>query len=487
MATIHVTRRAFDVALLALIVGVALLVRTYFFVGVHLNDDIAYVNAAYRLSQGDVGVLATDNIHEIRSMSVIPIAVTFRLFGVGEGSAALYPLLCSLGLVVLAVRFGCLFFDATTGYIAGLLYAFFPLDIIYASQVGSDVPLAFLLGLSLYLFADNQESDKRYAAAGIIGGLAYLAKSMGVLVVPFAAAFVLICPQRHTKRGLAVFAAGFILVMALEATFMYAETGDPLWRLGVIHSANRELGTNVDTDYYPRTLLTIRDVNHFNHEGSTGLYAWAFLGALGCLLAAGTGRRRVGCLTVWAVGGFLYLQYGIMSLDFTPTPKWVRFLEVVAVPAIVLIAAGLARLWRSHYRIVAALMIIVLVGNALVNTTGMWEAYRIQTDDFRLIAEALEHRHPRIVYTDLGTAGFIRFYLGYTADIRLLEKTQPNAIHHAYVVLYGNRGVVENQRMKRELAPYAGELPEQWRLIETIEGSKTGIWGRYNPRIYYAP
>jgi len=138
----------------------ALFLRLYFFVGLNWSDDIGYVNDAYRILKNEF--VFTKYPPTLRPMMIYPLSFTFLVLGISNYTATLYPLLASLGSIILIFYLGKEFFDYETGLIAAFLLSFFPLNVIYSTWIMPDLIIAFFMGLSVYFFLKSNKKRNLY-------------------------------------------------------------------------------------------------------------------------------------------------------------------------------------------------------------------------------------------------------------------------------------------------------------------------------------
>lgn len=176
----------------------AALLRVVFFVGLASGDpqdDFIYYNNALGLYRDgpkylglfenfprDVPANPVSSFH-LRPMVTYPIAALFAALGPGEISAALWGLACSLLTVFVAYRLGAATHDRVVGLLAALLCAIYPLEVINATRILSDVQVGLFCGLGLLLLveAGNRRSVWLYALSGAAVAGASLANLRGLL------------------------------------------------------------------------------------------------------------------------------------------------------------------------------------------------------------------------------------------------------------------------------------------------------------------
>jgi 4-amino-4-deoxy-L-arabinose transferase-like glycosyltransferase len=129
----------------------------------------------------------------------------WKLFGISEYSTALFFTLCSLGTVIAVYLIGKQLFTAATGLIAAFLLSIFPLDIIYATQVGPEVPFSLFACLSILWFLKAYGSDRRYRLYGLLSGAGLGAANLfkeTFILVPVCCAVYIACDLfARMRRG----------------------------------------------------------------------------------------------------------------------------------------------------------------------------------------------------------------------------------------------------------------------------------------------
>lgn len=364
-----------DFAFLVPILLIALLLRASFFVGPGLNDDVDYIFSAREVSLGNIEPLRGGSINAIRSMVTVPIAAVFFLSGRADKfTSVAWPLLCSLGTIALTYFIALLAYSRKSAIISSLLLAFFPLDILFSTQIVPTTQVAFFATASMFLQFLSVGSEKRRGLflflSGVFGGLSYLANIMGVLVfLIHSAVFFLLFPPKAVRNGKslgflrAVFfnssiaLAGFAIVFCAEAAFMAAFAGNPLHRLNVIHETEIMISTNTGMEYYPRVLSSALSPNPGLDQGYLGINFFLFLVGLVFLLLAKAERHTVFFLLFFLLL-FSYFQFGVMTATMKPIAKWVRYLVVFG-PAFSLVCA---RFLDVLIRKKAILLVAILLG-----------------------------------------------------------------------------------------------------------------------------
>ncbi len=151
---------------------------------------------------------------------VIVLASALKVFGVHLTSGRLVPLTCNLLTALLIFWFGTRLGGVLVGAVAGSLWLFAPLSLIWSTVVKTE-PLAVLLGaVSMVLVWQAVERDKLsfWLIAGVFAALAYYVRQ-ATLYLPVAVALFLVWhfggEWRRMIKGLIFYLAGFVVVVVL--------------------------------------------------------------------------------------------------------------------------------------------------------------------------------------------------------------------------------------------------------------------------------
>ena len=131
---------------LVVLLAVALAIRLVFFGGLLCWDDLEYWKGGRALLEGRY--LPT-SAFDIRYTLRVPLAVCQAWLGDSEWALALVPLGYSMAHLVLAWALGLLYGGVTVATLAVGLLAILPLDVIGATDVHADLPLAVFLAAEI--------------------------------------------------------------------------------------------------------------------------------------------------------------------------------------------------------------------------------------------------------------------------------------------------------------------------------------------------
>ena len=483
--------------LVAVIMVVALGLRLYYFVGVSLNDDMAYVGAARQIATG-LGIHFYPFLSNVtlRFLMILPIAGAYRVFGESEFIACAYPLACSIVTILLTYLLARRLFGWPVGIGAALLMAFFPMNVVYSTQLIPQVPLACAVTASLLCLVEGDRlclerdapSRRRGAslmlASGALLGVGWMINEPA----PFFLAIIVLYPLLRKKfsRWYLAFVAGAFGVLLLECVAFKLATGDLLWRFKTIRDTVNTIGTNTEFDYYPRAFFNLIDINFTWHEGHFGLFCYLFVIATAFLLATRQKEAFFLLLGSWII--LLYFQFGVMTASGRPIGRWIRYIEMLLPCASIIVSLALIRFgergkarWKGW-----ALLGVFLLSNFWFIPRAV-EANRAYTRPLRNAAKFLrELPADKPIYSDKGATDLLSVYLG-ERQYRRIEGEHFDAVQDAYAVVNGTEYVV-----RKKITPFAHpennlSPPPGWELIKRVEPPWDTIHGPFQPLVYRVP
>jgi 4-amino-4-deoxy-L-arabinose transferase-like glycosyltransferase len=182
-----------------------------------LRSDAAEYAALARSTLSGVG-FSLEGAPTAHRMPGYPLVVAGVLLVTGESLTAvrLLQALVDTLTCLLVFLIGRRLSDERTGLITSLVYALFPLQIIYVSSVMTEATFTFLLCATVALMLASGTSRQRIFAAGLVGGVAALFKPLALLLpvlVPFVPA-LFHQPNRLRLWMLISFCAGMMLVIS---------------------------------------------------------------------------------------------------------------------------------------------------------------------------------------------------------------------------------------------------------------------------------
>jgi hypothetical protein len=210
--------------------------------GLGPGDAERYIEPALRW--GD-GAYLGDTHWALRHLFVLPMAASIAALGPSELTATLPNVIYAALTVAVSWIFTRRYLGAIAALIVSALIAtsaFFvarPLELdVYGAE-------AFFAVLAVWIFVaagEAPKSGKFLAAAGFVAGLGWTVREQSSLLLA-AFALLILVERRDILRSLALIAAGFATVIAVEMAVYALAASDPFYRYK-IDLGHREIGVN---------------------------------------------------------------------------------------------------------------------------------------------------------------------------------------------------------------------------------------------------
>ncbi len=347
--------RYFWLRLLGILLLSAVL-RLLFFQGMNGGDDLIYFMRASEIAH-DVWK-SSNYIGELRYGTNIPIAAAISLFGPNLYSAALIPLICSLGEIAVVGVTAKSGWGQRAALCATFVLCCVPLHINTATNIHADPILSLTITAAFALFWAAERRDKAliYFCAGLAAGYAYWVKEASVLFLLSFGLYIIVV-RRWSWRWL-YSGVGALLAFAANSTLMWIVSGHPFHVLTVMHSTVETQWTAADRAnspfFYFKYLFF--DIRH------TWLLGYlAVIGVSYVFLRRGTmtysQRAFATYVLVWSAG--LLLAFSIVPVSFSPirfVMKQTNYMMIFLAPLAILSGFGLAQM-RADLRNGALLLV----------------------------------------------------------------------------------------------------------------------------------
>lgn len=478
-------------SLLFLIIIFGIILRFLFFSGIGASDDLYYTKYAYNFGKGTTNY--TYNSEEgIDSASALtlstrigilfPTLLSYKIFGVNDFSSVIFVLLTGVGNIILIYFFGRLLFNENVGLMASFLLAIFPLEVIHSSKLLSDIPSAFFMALGIYLFLYSEIKKKNkiyYLMSGVFIGIGYLIRESAVLIALFFLIYVLF--YRRIKKEYFLVPLGFILIFAIEPITLYKLTGDPFFRFTTVNQYLLDfhvyfnyfgrLSYPEGLFHYPYIILTDNTISYF--------YILIFITIIYLIV---TKKRKAYVLMLWFFALLLYLSFGSSSFfRYVPFKATPRYLSIITIPGIVLLAFFLTEKKKLIKKIVKPVSLSVLL-----ITSFLYSSISINNDP----VDNLKALYPyiknskKLIYVDTRSKDAIDYLSGYNNSINV-EKFPADMSNLSNVYIIVNKAMIKASVKSNKKIKFPNEIsnpPKKWEIIKEIGKS----WDD-KAVIYYAP
>lgn len=491
---------------LVFIIIFALFLRLMFFIGLNWSDDVNYVYLANQILRGEY---KPSYMASLRLMMIYPLALSFYLFGVSNFSAVLYPLVCSIGSIVLIFNLSKILFNEKVGLISAFLLSIFPLDVNYATWIMPDVPISFFIGLSVLFFFKGEASDRTtllnvkkkylfFILSGITVGLSYLLKLSGlvILIFYFIVWLYLSIKQRKIRFDFLLIILGFLIIVSLESIFYYVTVKDPLlqYHSGFEYYSEKErlkYEFNTNFDYYPKVMFNLDHLNRYmfnNPYTYFGPFFYIVILSIAYLLF----KKDVNSIVVvlWLFSVFLYMQFGTMSIKYyIPMHRLDRHLTILTIPSILIISRFIYLDKKNKIKLlISFIVVLLLMVSFLYYIKNISHMQKAASEDMISLYEFLKQQPKKNVYCDYGCNGHLMFYFKFTRNevFNYIGNLKCDDIKDSYVIVNATRGWIELENLKKDIPSCVKDPPKNWKIIKIIDNpTDVGPFNYYNPVVYY--
>lgn len=339
--------------------GVALLIRLFFFNGPSLHDDVSYWLQAIATGLDHAWPPLETHRHT-RIGLILPVALLLKLFGLNVWAPYAFTMLGGLIEIALTFHLARQFVSERVARLATWLGVFFPLNILYSSYFYPDLWVGLLAAFSLMYWHRGLLLDQArgFALASLCFGLGWLFRETVVMCAPIYLALWLQAGRWRRPQLLWVLPPA-LLVLAGEMLLYQLTAGNWHYRWDAILSSKEQL----HEDYAGAGSFLFSPLTSLFTTHGFGLY-------LVVALAVGVLRygRLPAPLALWLLVGFAWFSWGTIDPS-----AWVtllrepRYLSVLTIPCVTVLAAWLVSLrwpwWRAA--VVAALVASGILGAAL--------------------------------------------------------------------------------------------------------------------------
>ncbi len=467
--------------IMAIVFSVAIIVRICFFIGFGLGDDPIYVGVVnYMMNYGYPSLNYGMNY---RIGLYLPVFLFFKIFGINDISFVLYPLLASLGSIIVIYFIGKELFGKETGIIAAGLMAFCPFDAVFASTMTIDIMTSFFTALSFLLFLKGH-NDKgwKYILYFVLASMTmfynYMIKIPTVLILCCFAIITLI-NIRSFKRHI-VFYGSFSILLLSSFFADYCLTGK---FLNYWHTELTQSGRAIGPYWY--VLLEYFRWMFYRIGDGTLLFGYFYHALIPALLYIGV--RRLKCsypVIIWVLIIFILLEFipKQWQLPYEPAPRFPRYTHAFLIPSILIIAAALYSLfkWKNYLFAVciAALIISSIIESRILHKTWVEpfsdnnEASQFMASlkpEKKIIADGwffnrftfdTKYKKGNLVVWDIN---------GKNLQMDVIQKndfTELEKVRNVYVVVGGSRAIYAGMFSVFNLGTF--KPPNNWKLIKEI-------------------
>ena len=494
-----------DLFIILLLLLLCLGTRLINFVGMGINDDIAYIQNARSLASSGCNPISSGfNQLGFRLGMVLPLALLYKLFGYNELGFSLYPLICSLVTCALIYLTALRLWGRSAAVFASLLWVFYPLQIVFDTQLVPSNQHATLViaALFLYFYAaniknsmpdSNLESSSKWKepelliSSGICLGIAWWMNEIFVTFIFAMIPFLFII--RPKIKNLTWILIGFLLIIFIELLIVKISCGSWFARFTCILKTESAVVSNKDYKYLLRGLFKLWNIDFLNSQGHFGVIWYLFI--VLTIMAVFLKDKIPLSLALGCWLWFFYLQWGVQSPEGTPIAKYIRYFSMIVPLQCLTFGAVLQHFtqYSKELKTVIISLFIVLLTHLLHFGTIATKTVKIHTEDFKEITKILmdlQSKEDEIIFTDDLTANFIEIYSKDNLKIRKLNHSGiTNSPEEGILVVDGSWYIVKLDEYRSTIPKWAlAPPPSKWQLLYTIRGKNVWDYKDFDPKIY---
>jgi hypothetical protein len=499
-----------NLIMVLLLILLCLNLRIVNFVGIGINDDIAYIQNARTLAQGDNPIRSGLNQLGFRLGMVFPLAILYSIFGYSETGFCLYPLICSVLTCTLIYLTAVRLWSMSAAIFACLLWIFYPLQIVFGTQLSPSNQHATAVAavLFFYFYATTRKNSSTLAPppetdvhkesfwtklkqppllmlSGVFLGLGWMVNSLFVTIILVILPFLIIV--RPKIKHLLWIIAGFALILFIELLIVKISCGSWFARFSCILKTEKAVESNTDYWYFPRALFKIWNTDPFRDEGHFGIIWYVFI--VVTILAILFRDKIAISLALGCWLWLAYLQWGGHLLLGEPIAKYIRYISMI-VPVQCLVFGAV--FWRlKNFSKIISKVTIVLFALLLIHLTWVGtntvQAVKMHTKDFKEITRYFLNMNlddDDMIYTDDLTGNFIKLYSKGALSVKRVNFKEVPFPEKGFLVVDGSWYAVYLQEYRDGMPQWSLSPPENWELLYTIHDKKAGIYASFDPKIY---
>ncbi|MEO8026054.1 MAG: glycosyltransferase family 39 protein [Bryobacteraceae bacterium] len=398
----------------------AALVRLAFWNGPFGSDDLVYLDRAIEISRS---VWSSSNYNgALRYGFNIPAGMFVRAFGISDVTVNLWPLVCSLGEIVVVYAVAHAAFGSRAALFSSIVLAFTPLHVAVATRIHADPVVSFFLSLSfaLLFFAERTRSTRLYWLTGMAMGAVFWTKELAVATLLAFAAYPAVVRRLDVRWCYVV--AGGVAMLAGHLLLMTAIAGDPFHVFKVVLDAtNRSFvqeGLGEDGAWYYFRYLFI-DIRHTWLAPLLALVAIAYLVRHPVPRSNAEPASRY--IIFWLVSLVCVLSFLPVSLSpLRLAMKQSNYLTLFLAPIAILAGFVIARIPRP----IGHGLLAVTATGGLVLAAMEQQAYRVFTSNSKAIATFAQEHPGAVIYGSVNNANIARVVSSMTGDRALRTRVR---------------------------------------------------------------
>ena len=482
-----------------LLIGVTL--RSLFFVGFSLGDDLGYIGHVTTLLNGQYPPLDPLNQYAYRPLLLYMFTAGVALFGLNDVGLVAPVLLASVATIAIVYIFVRRLVDSAAAGCCALLFACEPFNVVNSTTMTNDVILSCLVfaAVTAFLVADVEPIDRpmrhrMFVAAAVLLTCAFLIK---VTILPALVALGLysIATLRTRAaivlRGHMMFYAALLVGLACICFVYYLKTGDPLWQFRsefrYYDAYKPDWYLRGDINYahlmseYPQSLFGLSGYGSFTYFDH-GMLFWLFVPA--AVWVAVQRARVLIFLVLLTVVVFLFFQFypQYVTPRYLPLVRQTRYLELLLPAVVVVVGTALHQLWRRQ-KTLGALVVILVLGDFVFEASRRSFLFNDSEQDMRALGDYVVGtiaNTGKALAVDTPARTSLQFHAR-THSIQLVSAAASLSAD-SYVAVGGARSFWWSRGLVFDVD--VSEVPRHWVLAYEVPGLKVP-WRPSNLRVYH--
>lgn len=384
---------------MAIILTVAITVRIIFFIGFGLGDDLIYSSVVNNIM--NYGFQSFDLNYGVnyRIGLYLPMLLFFSILGVNDLSLVLYPLLASLGSIIVIYFIGKELFGKEAGIIAAILLALCPFDAVFASTLTIDIITSFFVALSVLLFLKGDACTGKkhilyFVLSAIVLFCGYLVKIPTYFILCCLVIISLI-KIKSFKRHLIFYGSTLMLLLV-------SFVADHFLSGYFLNYPHTQLTQCIQPIWYVRILLDYPEwLFERMRDGSMlfGYYFYLIIPAL--IYISSTRLKQAFPLLIWLLVLFLIMEFIPLKfeLPYKPSPRYPRYLHALLIPSVVILAAGFYELLKFKKPVFIAALVTFLT-SSVVEASILYKTWKEPYTDVNEASKFLLTLPEKPIYSD---------------------------------------------------------------------------------------
>ena len=467
--------------LMAFILSIAVAIRIIFFIGFGLGDDSIYAGVVRNIMHGGFKTIDLNYGMNYRIGLYLPILLFFSMFGISDFSYVLYPLLASLGSIIVIYFIGKELFGKATGVIAAILLALCPFDVVFASTLTIDILTSFFVALSVLLFLKGDScTGKKYILFFVLSSI-FLFYSYLIKIPSY---FILCCLVIISFTKIKSFKRHLVFYGSTLMLLLLSFVADHFFSGHFLNCLRTELTQCAQPSWYVRMLLDYPNwMFERMHDGSLLFGYYFYLTGIALICISITRLKQALPIFIWLFALFLIMEFIPMKfeLPYKPSPRFPRYTHAFLIPSIVMLAAGFYELMKLK-RTVFIAVLVTFLASSIVEAYILYKIWKEPFTDVKEASKFLLTLPEKPIYSDYWLLDRFDFDARYkknhlipwglngkSLQLDIIEKgdfAELEKAKNVYVVVGGSRAIHAGMPSVFNLGTF--NPPNNWKLIKEI-------------------